>query len=98
MRKHHARIPFLHLKSVDANLQRKVEAEHIPFAAAVGMDMFCEPSKGVIDFIAFRDVLREIDYDGHAMVEQDMYPAPLDKPLPIAKRTHDYLVSLGIGA
>ena len=98
MHKHHARIPFLHLKSIDAGVQRKVAAEHIPFARAVSMDMFVEPSKGAIDFIAFRDVLREVHYDGYAMVEQDMYPAPLDKPLPIAKRTHDYLIGIGIGS
>ena len=98
MRQHHARIPFLHLKSIDADMQQKVEAEHIPFALAVGMDMFCEPSRGAVDFVAFRDVLREIDYNGYAMVEQDMYPAPFDKPLPIARRTRDYLLSIGIGA
>jgi inosose dehydratase len=97
MRNHHARIPFLHLKSIDANVQRRVEAEHIPFAQAVGMDMFCEPSRGAVDFVAFRNVLREVNYQGYAMVEQDMYPAPLDKPLPIARRTREYLVSLGIG-
>jgi inosose dehydratase len=97
MRKHHRRIPYLHIKSVDSDIQRKVEAERIPFATAVGMDMFCELSKGAVDFAAFRDVLKEIDYDGWAIVEQDMYPAPFDKPLPIAKRNRAYLRELGLG-
>ncbi len=97
MRMHHERIPYLHLKSVDADLQKKVEEENIPFAEAVGMDMFCETSKGAVDFIAFRDLLREIDYEGFGIVEQDMYPAPFDKPLPIAKRTREYLKEIGIG-
>jgi len=61
------------------------------------MDMFCEPAKGMVDFIAFKDVLREVGYDGWAIVEQDMYPAPFDKPLPIAKRTRAYLREIGIG-
>ena len=61
------------------------------------MDMFVEPSKGAVDFLAFRDMLQEIDYDGYAIVEQDMYPAPFDKPLPIAKRTRAYLREIGIG-
>ena len=74
-----------------------MEREHIPFAIAVGNDMFCEPSVGAVDFIAFRDALREVDYRGLATVEQDMYPAPFDKPLPIAKRTRAYLREIGLG-
>jgi len=97
MRKHHARIPYLHIKSVDAAIQRRVEAEHIPFGKAVGMDMFCELAHGVVDFAAFRDVLREINYEGWAIVEQDMYPAPFDKPLPIATRNRAYLREMGLG-
>ena len=73
--KHHARIPYLHLKSVDRQKQEWVERERIPFAIAVGNDMFCEPHTGAVDFIAFRDALRKVDYDGWATVEQDMYPA-----------------------
>ena len=97
MRRHHERIRYLHLKSVDAVLQRRVQAEAIPFATAVQMDLFCEPAEGVVDFERFRDVLVEIAFDGFAIVEQDMYPAPFDKPLPIARRTRAYLGDLGIG-
>ena len=97
MRRHHDRIGYMHLKSVDADIRRRVESEGIVFAKAVGMDIFCEPSEGAIDFRAFRDVLEEVDYDGWAVVEQDMYPAPFDKPLPIARRTRAYLREIGIG-
>jgi inosose dehydratase len=97
MRKHHERIAYLHLKSIDGAIQKKVAAEKIPFALAVGMDMFCEPAKGMIDFRAFGNVLREVGYAGWAVVEQDMYPAAFDKPLPIAKRTRAYLREIGIG-
>ncbi|HEV3260699.1 MAG TPA: sugar phosphate isomerase/epimerase [Gemmataceae bacterium] len=96
-RRHHARIPYLHLKSVDGQMQKRVEAERIPFALAVGQDMFCEPSRGAVDFPAFRDALRDVNYKGWAIVEQDMYPAPFDKPLPIARRTRAYLREIGIG-
>ena len=97
LRRHHRRIPYLHLKSVRPDLQRKVAEENIPFAHAVGMDLFCEPSRGVVDFPALCRVLQEIDYHGYAIVEQDMYPAPFDKPLPIARRTREYLRAIGIG-
>jgi inosose dehydratase len=97
MRQHHQRIPYLHIKSIDAAIRGKVEAEGLPFSQAVGMDMFCELSRGAVDFVAFRDVLRDINYDGWAIVEQDMYPAPFDKPLPIATRNRAYLRELGLG-
>jgi inosose dehydratase len=97
MRKHHARTPYLHLKSVDSGIQRRVEADGLTFAAAVAQGVFSEPSHGAVDFLAFRDVLKAINYDGWACVEQDMYPAPFDKPLPIAKRTREYLREIGIG-
>lgn len=96
-RRHHKRIPYLHLKSVDPAMQRRVTDERIPFAIAVGNDMFCEPSRGAVDFNAFRDALRDVNYDGWAVVEQDMYPAPFDKPLPIARRSRQYLRTIGIG-
>jgi inosose dehydratase len=96
-RRHHERIPYLHLKSVDRQKQAWVERENIPIAIAVANDMFCEPSAGAVDFLALRDALVEFDYDGLATVEQDMYPAPFDKPLPIARRTREYLRSIGLG-
>jgi len=49
------------------------------------------------DYLALRDVLEEVDFNGFAIVEQDMYPAPFDKPLPIAKRTRAYLREIGMG-
>jgi inosose dehydratase len=96
-RKHHARIRYLHIKSIDAEVRKKVTTERLPWATAVAMDMFCELSKGAVDFLAFRDALRETNFSGFAVVEQDMYPAPFDKPLPIGKRNREYLRQIGIG-
>lgn len=96
-RRHHERIEYLHLKSVDAGMRARVDHESIPFAVAVGMDLFCEPATGAVDFCAFRDALRDTGFRGWATVEQDMFPAPAEKPLPIARRTRDYLRHIGIG-
>jgi inosose dehydratase len=97
IREHQERIPYLHLKSVDREVQARVEAEGIPFAKAVAIDMFVEPSAGAVDFIALKAVLDEVGYEGFGIVEQDMYPAPFDKPFPIAKRTYEYLRQIGLG-
>ena len=87
----------MHFKSVDEDIQRRVQSEGIPFAHAVKMGIFCEPSKGMMDYLALRDVLQEVNFNGFGIVEQDMYPVPFDKPLPIAKRTREYLRDIGIG-
>ncbi len=97
MRCHHARTPYLHIKTVDAGLRERVQAEDLPFPEAVRLGAFCEPQDGAIDFAAFARVLDEIDYDGWAAVEQDMYPCDFDKPLPIATHTRVYLNGLGLG-
>ena len=96
MRRHADRIRYLHLKNIDPVKREQVERDRIPFGQAVAEEMFCEPAHGAVDFAAFRDVLSEVDYNGVAIVEQDMYPAPFDKPLPIAKRTRQYLRSIGM--
>ena len=95
VRRHHPRIHYLHFKNVDPEVKRKVEIEDIPFQRAVGMGVFCELSQGTVDFVALRNLLREIRYDGWVIVEQGMYPAPFDKPLPIAKRNLTYLREIG---
>lgn len=97
MRRHHARIPYLHLKSVDRELRDRVAAEGIPFARAVAMGVFVEPALGMVDFIALRGLLQELEYTGFGIVEQDMYPAAPDRPLPIARRTRAYLREIGLG-
>lgn len=95
--RHHARIPYLHLKSVDRDLRERVAAEGIPFAEAVAMGVFVEPAQGMVDFLALRDLLVRLDHRGFAIVEQDMFPAPPDTPLPIARRTRAYLREIGLG-
>jgi inosose dehydratase len=97
MRKHHGRIPYLHLKSVDPIKRDRVLRVNPPFGEAVADGMFVEPSEGSVDFPAFVELLKEIDYEGWGIVEQDMYPCDFDKPLPIAKRSREYLVELGMG-
>ena|ERR1700739_385124 len=95
-RRNHTRIKHLHLKSVDADLRDRVLGEAAPFCKAVAEGVFVEPSRGVVDFPALARALDEVGYDGFAIAEQDMYPAPPDAPLPIAQRTFAYFQDLGL--
>ncbi|PFP24729.1 hypothetical protein COJ96_22070 [Bacillus sp. AFS073361] len=96
MRKYHARIPYLHIKSCDLSVREKMQVQGWSFAKAVSEDIMCEPELGVVDMKAFVQVLEDIDFSGWAIVEQDMYPAPFEKPFPIAKRTRKYLTTIGM--
>ena len=97
IRRHHQRIPYLHFKNVNGEMLRQVRAEGIPVGQASGMGVFSELSAGILDFTKVRDVLSEVNYSGFAIVEQDMYPAEFDKPLPIARRDRAYLREIGFG-
>lgn len=98
VRSHFDRIEYFHFKSVDGELREKVERERIPFARAVQLGVFCEPMHGMVDFAELASVLVDRGFSGHATVEQDMYPAPPEKPLPVAIRTYEFLRQLGLGS
>lgn len=96
-RDHHTRIPYLHLKDVDASISARAVSEGWPMARAVDAGAFVDLGRGWVDFDGLNRVAREVDYDGWGIVEQDMYPAPFDKPLPIARRNRQFLRDHGIG-
>lgn len=96
MRERFERIPYLHLKSVDPALKAKVNAEGIDFVTAVKLGTMCEAEHGIVDFTGLERVMAARQWDGWAIVEQDMFPLDdLDKPLPIAERTRHYFQSVG---
>lgn len=90
------RVPYLHLKSLDPELKARVASEDIDFSTAVRLGVMCEPQDGTVDFAELDAVMRQVEWDGLAIVEQDMFP--LDDPgtpLPIATRTRHYFSRLG---
>jgi sugar phosphate isomerase/epimerase len=64
---------------------------------AVQVGAFTTLDSGSVDLQAFRQVLDSVGYDGWAVVEQDMYPCPFDKPLPIARRNREFLRAISFG-
>ncbi|MFI1253455.1 sugar phosphate isomerase/epimerase family protein [Streptomyces netropsis] len=89
------RIGYLHLKQVDPAVLADVLAEGTPFGPAVRRGVMCEPPRGVPALEPVLAAARKLDVDLFAIVEQDMYPCPPDRPLPIARRTRRYLRSCG---
>jgi inosose dehydratase len=88
------RIGYLHLKQVDPELAARVVAEDISFSQAVRMDVMVEPPVGVPDLAeVIAAANAALDHPVYGIVEQDLYPCPPDKPLPIARRTYTYLTT-----
>ena len=95
--KHHARVPYLHLKDVDAAISRRAIQAGWGLGRAVDAGAFVDLGQGTVDLDALNRVAAEVGYDGWGIVEQDMYPAPFHKPLPIARRNRAFLRDHGIG-
>lgn len=95
--KHHRRIPYLHLKDVDAAVCERAVREGWPMNRAVDEGAFVDLGAGSVDLPGLNRVALEVGYDGWGIVEQDMYPAPFDKPLPIATRNREFLRRNAIG-
>ena len=93
IRRHPERIGYLHLKQVDPDIVKEVEAEDLDFPEAVRRGVMCEPPGGVPEMGPVLDAVGRLGRDIYAIVEQDMYPCPPDRPFPIARRTHTYLAS-----
>ncbi|WP_328538685.1 sugar phosphate isomerase/epimerase family protein [Streptomyces sp. NBC_00344] len=89
------RIGYLHLKQVDPAVLAEVRAADLPFGPAVARGVMCEPPHGVPALGPVLDAARKLDRELFAIVEQDMYPCPPDRPLPIARRTRAFLRSCG---
>ncbi|NUK97095.1 TIM barrel protein [Streptomyces lunaelactis] len=89
------RIGYLHLKQVDPEILAEVVADEVPFGPAVGRGVMCEPPAGVPALEPVLAAAQALDVELFAIVEQDMYPCPPDKPFPIAQRTRGFLRSCG---
>ena len=79
------RIGYLHLKQVDPGVLADVVAKGTPFGPAVRQGVMCEPPLGVPALEPVLTAAQGLGVDLFAIVEQDMYPCPPDKPLPIAR-------------
>jgi inosose dehydratase len=99
IRRYPDRIGYLHLKQADPAVIEQVRAEGLSFAEAVRRGAMCEPPKGEPDMEALLGAVdTHLDGELFAIVEQDLYPCDPDVPLPIARRTYEYLRDLGVGS
>jgi inosose dehydratase len=91
------RITYVHLKSVDPVVRKRVLAENISLAEAVQLGVMCEPPYGEPDMPPVLDALGALGRPIFAVIEQDLYPVEPHIPMPIGARTAGYYVGCGLG-
>jgi inosose dehydratase len=87
------RIGYLHLKQVNPEIVSKVLDKDISFPEAVRMGAMIEPPLGVPEMPPLLEAVSALNRDIEGIIEHDLYPCAPELPLPIAKRTKDYLSS-----
>jgi inosose dehydratase len=93
VRDHPERIAYIHLKDVDREVLDGVRQDEVGFDDAIRRRIFAEVGRGCLDVPGLIDALREIDYDGWLMVEQDStWLAPAES----ARVSRAYLRSLNL--
>ena len=97
LRRHHDRVSYMHFKNVDPGVFEHVRSRDIPLATATEQGVFCALSDGIIDYGEVAEVLRETEYDGWVIVENDQPTPTGDESLVMARYAREYLRDLGIG-
>lgn len=89
------RIWHVHFKDHDPEVAKQSRENEWDGPTSVGKGIFPELGKGDVDFAGVLEALKEIDYSGWIVVEQDVLPG-LGTPKESAQRNRDYLKSIGL--
>lgn len=95
LRRHAARLDYVHLKDIDATLFQQVLGKHIAFFDACAHGVMCPIGQGVINYWEVRQTLREIGYHGYITVEQERDPRNASSSLSDVLASRNYLCTAG---
>jgi len=89
------RIWHMHFKDYEPDVATRARVEGWDLLESVQHGLFCELGQGCVDFPAVVTWLRERDYQGWVVVEQDVLPG-MGIPKESAQRNRAYLSSIGL--
>jgi inosose dehydratase len=89
------RIWYMHFKDCSQEIARRSREEGWDYVQSIRAGVFPELGTGGVDFPAVIRWLETHDYDGWAVVEQDVLPG-MGTPKESARRNREYLASLGL--
>ena len=91
--RHADRIWHVHFKDCHPDIATRSRRDEWDYFTSVGNGVFCELGNGDVDFPAFLAELRNRNYDGWIVVEQDVLPG-MGSPYDSAERNLRYLNSI----
>lgn len=95
IQKYSDRIDYLHFKDIDLKMYEQIMNEKIRFFDACAKGVMCPIGKGIIEYDAIHQLLKEINYNGYITIEQERDPRNSDTSLRDVKESLDYLKSVG---
>lgn len=95
LEKYRDRIWHVHFKDFSPDAAKASREANGDYFDAIKRGVFCELGKGAVDFKSIVALLRDMDYDDWAVVEQDILPG-MGNPKLCAKSNRDFLRSLGL--
>jgi len=94
LKKYYSRIWHVHFKDFDPKVGRESGVKEYDYFASVEKGVFCELGKGNVDFQSIVNILKEKEYNGWIVVEQDVLPG-MGAPKKCAANNRQYIKSLG---
>lgn len=95
LKQYDERIWHVHFKDFDSEVGLRAARENFDYFKSVEEGVFCELGKGAVDFASIVGVLKEKEYEGWIVVEQDVLPG-MGSPLACALNNRNYIKELGI--
>ena len=95
MRRHIARISYVHFKDINPVVKADAIASGTGFYDACGQGIFCNLGTGDVDFPGVRQILLDAGFSGWCTVEQDCDPLLDVSPIDDARKNRAYLSAIG---
>jgi inosose dehydratase len=95
LKRHDDRIWHVHFKDFDPQVGQASKAQSHDYFESVANGVFCELGKGSVDFKEIVRILKERDYEGWIVVEQDVLPG-MGAPKLSAASNRKYIKGLGL--
>ena len=91
-----SRISYLHLKDCDGAVAARCRQQQVDYFGAVRAGLFCPLGQGEVPFPALFQQLKALNYEGWAVVEQDVLVDNLDAPCRFSQQNRAYLAGLEV--